>query len=127
MTIRIEPGPERRCRAIVDGNMTIYEAAADKSALLDALARSMETEVDLSSVREIDTAGLQLLILAKRESLKAGTLLRLTRHSAASLDVVERYGLAAYFAQGVGGEAAASRASKKRRPKARPRQRASGR
>jgi anti-anti-sigma regulatory factor len=133
MTIRIEADSEQRCRAIVDGNMTIYEAAADKSVLLDALARSKETEIDLSSVREIDTAGLQLLILAKRESLKAGTRLRVAHHSAASLDVVQRYGLGAYFAEGVGKSAGrdavatASRPPTKRRPKATPRQRKSRR
>jgi anti-sigma B factor antagonist len=97
MAIRIETGPEGRSRAVVDGSMTIYEAAADKPVLLDALAKAKETEIDLSSVREMDTAGLQLLIMAKREAVNAGKVLRLSRHSAASLDVLERYNLAAYF------------------------------
>jgi anti-anti-sigma regulatory factor len=97
MAIRIEKGPGKRCRAIVDGNMTIYEAAADKRVLLDAVAKSNEAEIDLSSVREMDTAGLQLLILAKRESLKEGRVMRLTGHSPVTLDVVDRYNLAAYF------------------------------
>ncbi|TMH60351.1 MAG: STAS domain-containing protein [Betaproteobacteria bacterium] len=77
--------------------MTIYEAAADKPLLLSALATAKETEIDLSSVDEMDTAGLQLLLLVKRESLKAGKVLRLTGHSPASLDVLERYNLGAYF------------------------------
>jgi ABC-type transporter Mla MlaB component len=77
--------------------MTIYEAAADKRALLGALAEATEMEIDLSSVAEMDTAGLQLLILVKRESLKAGKPLRLTGHSEASLDVLDRYNLAGYF------------------------------
>ena len=68
MAIKIETGPEGRSRAIVEGSMTIYEAAADKPVLLDAVAKAEETEIDLSSVREMDTAGLQLLILAKRPS-----------------------------------------------------------
>ncbi len=97
MTIRIESGAEGSFRAVVEGSMTIYEAAADKPVLLDALAKAKETEIDLSCVREMDTAGLQLLILAKREALNAGKILRLSRHSAASLDVLERYNLAAYF------------------------------
>lgn len=77
--------------------MTIYEAAADKPVLLDALAGSKELEIDLSSVAEMDTAGLQLLILVKRESLKTGRRLSLTGHSESSLDVLDRYGLASYF------------------------------
>jgi anti-sigma B factor antagonist len=97
MAIRIETRPEGRSRAVVEGSMTIYEAAADKPVLLDGLAKAKETEIDLSSVREMDTAGLQLLILAKREAVNAGKVLRLSGHSAASLDVLERYNLAAYF------------------------------
>ena len=86
-----------RCRASVHGNMTIYEAAADKPALLEALARSKELEIDLSSVAEMDTAGLQLLILVKRESLNAGKRLSLSGHSESLLDVLDRYNLASYF------------------------------
>ena len=97
MAITIETGAEGRCKAVVEGSMTIYEAAADKPLLLSALATAKETEIDLSSVDEMDTAGLQLLLLVKRESLKAGKVLRLTGHSLASLDVLERYNLGAYF------------------------------
>jgi anti-sigma B factor antagonist len=123
MTIRIETGQEQRCRAIVDGSMTIYEAAADKSVLLDALAHAKEAEIDLSSVCEMDTAGLQILILAKRESVRAGKVVRLVGHSPASLDVIERYGLIGYFGDPVGNAAGdpvavAQRGPRKRRAKA---------
>jgi anti-sigma B factor antagonist len=96
VAITIETGAGR-CKAVVEGSMTIYEAAADKPLLLSALATAKETEIDLSSVDEMDTAGLQLLILVKRESLKAGKILRLIGHSPASLDVLERYNLGSYF------------------------------
>jgi anti-sigma B factor antagonist len=98
MTITIDVGVEGRCKAVIEGNMTIYEAAADKPVLLDALAKAKEMEVDLSSLHEMDTAGLQLLILLKRESLRTGTVMRLVGHSPASLDVLGRYNMAAYFA-----------------------------
>jgi anti-anti-sigma regulatory factor len=97
VAITIETGAEGRYKAIVEGSMTIYEAAADKPLLLSTLVTAKETEIDLSSVDEMDTAGLQLLILVKRESLKAGKVLRLTGHSPASLDVFERYNLGSYF------------------------------
>lgn len=97
MAISIETASAGRRRVVVQGNMTIYEAAADKQALLGALADATEMELDLSSVVEMDTAGLQLLILVKRESLKSGKALRLTGHSEASLDVLDRYNLAGYF------------------------------
>ena len=95
--IKVETGAGGRCKALVQGNMTIYEAAAYKPALLGALTDATEMEIDLSSVVEMDTAGLQLLILVKRESLKAGKPMRLTGHSEASLDVLDRYSLAGYF------------------------------
>ena len=97
MAINVEFASRGRCKAVVQGNMTIYEAAADKPALLGALADATELEIDLSSVVEMDTAGLQLLILVKRESLRAGKPMRLTGHSEASLDVLDRYNLAGYF------------------------------
>ena len=86
-----------RCKAVVSGNMTIYEAAADKPVLLEALDHANEVEIDLSAVAEMDTAGLQLLILAERESLKAGKRLSIVGHSESSLDVLDRYNLASYF------------------------------
>jgi len=95
--IKVETAAGGRRKALVQGNMTIYEAAADKPALLGALTDATEMEIDLSSVVEMDTAGLQLLILVKRESLRAGKPMRLTGHSEASLDVLDRYNLAGYF------------------------------
>jgi anti-sigma B factor antagonist len=98
MTITINTGPKGRCKAIVEGNMTIYEAAVDKQVLLGALAKAKELEVDVSSLGEMDTAGLQLLILAKRESLKAGSVMRLVGDNPAVRDVLDTYNMAGYFA-----------------------------
>jgi anti-sigma B factor antagonist len=101
MTITVETGAEGRCKAAMKGKMTIDEAAADKPVLLTALPMAKEMEIDLSSLHEMDTAGLQLLILLKRESLKAGRVMRLVRHSPATLEVLHRYDLAPYFADPV--------------------------
>ena len=98
MTITIKTGAKACCKAVIEGNLTIYEAAADKQVLLSALAKARELEVDLSSLRDMDTAGLQLLILLKRESLKAGTVMRLVGHSAALREVLDTYNMTAYFA-----------------------------
>lgn len=99
--ITIDTGAKGRCKAVIEGNMTIYEAAADKQVLLSALAKAKEFDVDLSSLREMDTAGLQLLILLKRESLRLGTVMRLVGHSSAIRDVLETYNMTAYFADPV--------------------------
>lgn len=69
----------------IAGAMTIYEAAAGKVALLRAFAESKAgMAVDLSAVTEIDTAGLQLLAMSKREAGRAGRAWQVVRHSAAT-------------------------------------------
>jgi anti-sigma B factor antagonist len=98
MAITIDAGAKGRHKAVIEGNMTIYEAAADKLVLLGALAKAKELEIDLSSLREMDTAGLQILILLKRESLRAGKVMRLVGESPASRNVLDTYNMAAYFA-----------------------------
>jgi len=92
-------GARRRAqrRIAMRGAMTIYEALDQKRTLLGALAESAELEIDLSGVSEMDTAGIQLLLLAKREAAKLDKRLRLTAHSAASLEAIDLYNLGGYF------------------------------
>ena len=87
----------RQVRLAVEGAMTIYQAREDKQALLAALERADELEIDLSRVSEMDTAGMQLLALLKREAARRGQSVRHTAHSAASLEVLDRYNLGGYF------------------------------
>ena len=69
----------------IAGAMTIYEAAAGKPMLLRAVrAAQPKVDLDLSDVTEIDTAGLQLLVLAKREATRSGRACAVARHSAAT-------------------------------------------
>lgn len=79
------------------GEFSIYQAAAGKERVLAALAETEELELDLAGVTEMDTAGIQLLILAKREAMAAGKTLRLTGHSPAVVEIIELFGLAAWF------------------------------
>ena len=85
------------CLANVSGEMTIYYAAEMKEALLPCIAHSREVEINLSGVVEMDTAGFQLLLLAKRETAAAGKPLRLVAHSVATLEVLDLFGMASYF------------------------------
>lgn len=85
------------CRLAIDGEMTIYTALEMKAQLLPHLDKLKELEVDLSQVTEIDSAGLQLLILLKRETMAREAVLRLTAHSASVTEVIDTLNLAAYF------------------------------
>jgi anti-sigma B factor antagonist len=81
----------------IEGDMTISTAVALKKELMKHIAKPCEREIDLSEVSEMDSAGIQLLILAKRDATKHNTPLRLTSHSRAVLEVMDTYNLAAYF------------------------------
>jgi len=81
----------------LQGGINITRALELNSQLLEGLALSNEVEIDLSAVNEIDTAGVQLLIHAKKAADKAQRVLRLCRHSPAVLDVFELLNLGAYF------------------------------
>ena len=85
------------CRLQIEGEMTIYTALDMQTQLLRHLAKARELEVDLSQVTEIDSAGLQLLILLKRETAARGAILRLIAHSTPVTDVIDTLNLAAYF------------------------------
>jgi anti-sigma B factor antagonist len=82
--------------AIVE-DMTIYNAAAQKQTLVDALAGCDELELDLSAVAEMDTAGFQLLVLLKREAARLGKAARIVAHSPAVREVVDFFNMAAHF------------------------------
>ena len=81
----------------INEDMTIYNAAAQKQMLLEALAGCEELDLDLSQVSEMDTAGFQILLLTKREALKANKTVRLTAHSKAVTDLLDLYNMASYF------------------------------
>ncbi len=79
------------------GEMTIYKAAELKSSLLSALDQCRTVEIDLSQISEMDTAGLQLLILAKREAQAKNIDLNIVGHSPAVIDVMDLCNMTAYF------------------------------
>jgi anti-anti-sigma factor len=78
-------------------DMNIYNATAQKTMLLNALDGCQELDIDLSQVGEMDTAGFQILLLTKREALKAGKAVRLTGHSKAVTELIDLYNMASYF------------------------------
>ena len=67
------------CQLHIEGELTIYTAAETKARLLPLLAQCIDLEIDLSQVNEMDSAGLQLLILAKRACTERNGNLHLVR------------------------------------------------
>lgn len=81
----------------IEGEMTIYRATELKGALLAALKERRKLDIDLADVTEIDSAGVQLLMMAKQAAHAQGTDLHLVRHSPAVIDVFELLDLAGHF------------------------------
>lgn len=81
----------------ITGEMTIYTAAEHKDQLLAFIESGHALEINLSQVSELDTAGLQLLILAKQEAVHSQKKLRFIMHSNAVLDVLELANLTSAF------------------------------
>jgi anti-sigma B factor antagonist len=87
------------CQLHIEGEMTIYTAAETKARLLPLLAQCIDLEIDLSQVNEMDSAGLQLLILAKRACTKRNVNLHLAGHSKAVAEVLELCNMLSFFAE----------------------------
>jgi anti-anti-sigma factor len=96
MEIKIN-GSGNKGQLAIDGEMNIYSAGDSKIALIEALGKYRELEIDLAAVTHIDTTGIQLLVLLKREAAKAGNLLRLTNHSPVTLAAFDTFNLTAHF------------------------------
>ena len=79
-------------RIRVEGALTIEQAGQLKEALLEALKQGTGIEVDLSSVRALDLAGMQLLCAAHRSAITGGTAFRVTGWPEELAGLPEAYG-----------------------------------
>ena len=84
-------------RLVIGEDLTIYQIKTLKDKVLAALQQGSGLELDLQAVTQMDTAGFQLLVLAKRESQRLGRTLRIIAHSPAVREVIEFYNMAAFF------------------------------
>ena len=84
----------------IDGELTIYRAAELASAMKAALADvpgGGAFELDLSDVTEMDSAGVQLLLSARRSTQESGRTLRVAGSSPAVAEVFQTLQLASHF------------------------------
>lgn len=80
-----------------DEDLTIYGAGEAKARLLGAVRDAARLDLDLSRVGAMDSAGVQLLMLAKRESQRLGHTLRIVGHSPAVQEVIDFTNMAGWF------------------------------
>lgn len=71
--------------------LSVHTVAKLAPRLLDMARSRAELQVDLSEVSRCDTAGLQLLLLARREAAESGTRLSLRDASPCLRDLLRFY------------------------------------
>lgn len=71
MKAQIAASPEAHILRL-DGDLDLYHAETAREALLKQLSGSAALELDLSGVEACDTAGIQLLLAARRSAVAAG-------------------------------------------------------
>jgi anti-anti-sigma factor len=91
------PQPGKAATLAIEGELSIYRAAELKETLLQALDGAASLEIDLHDISEIDSAGIQLLMLTKSTGQAKSCEVRLVNHSPAVLEVFELLDLAAHF------------------------------
>ena len=79
------------------GEMNIYAAAELQQQVQQALLAEGPIALDLSEVSEIDSVGIQQLLLLQRECLETQRALRITAQSAAVEEVFHLLNLRARF------------------------------
>lgn len=82
----------------LDGELTIYAVSALHQRLLAVLNEARPVDLDLSDVAEIDSAGIQQLLLFKRDVEALGHPVRVVAHSDAVAEVFGLLNLTQTFA-----------------------------
>ncbi len=93
---------DRQTPLHLEGELNIYTAAEVRLRLLDTLTRHGDPQLDLSAVTDVDTAGLQLLMLAQREAAHRGKRLHSLNPSPVVVEVLELCNLTARFGLSAG-------------------------
>ncbi|MFT3733782.1 MAG: STAS domain-containing protein [Rhodocyclaceae bacterium] len=82
---------------VLEGEFTIFDAAQARITLLDKLSARDALTVDLSGVTELDSSGVQLMLLLAREAGRADKTVTWEKHSNAVAQVLDTLNLSAQF------------------------------
>ncbi|HRP69588.1 MAG TPA: STAS domain-containing protein [Turneriella sp.] len=88
---------EGRGVVALKGNFTIRYAKEAFFTLLEFFNKFDALALDLSGIESIDSAGFQVLLVLKKESEAQQKKVKLIRHSAPVVDMIELYGAMGLF------------------------------
>ncbi len=95
--VNVKNNDQQSGHIAIAGELTIYTVLELKDKLLTGLSATEELELDLSEVDEIDAAGLQLLVMIKRQAAVLDKVVRFIGHSPVVVDLLDLSGLAGFF------------------------------
>lgn len=81
----------------ISEEMTIYTAAELKEDLVKHLNECQSMQINLRDVEEMDTAGLQIMLLLEKEANDQQKEFKFVEHSQAVIDMLELSNLSAFF------------------------------
>lgn len=85
------------CQIRIEDELTIYTASAVAAAISTALNSHASVAIDLSGVSEIDTAGLQILLVARKEALLHERQVRFIGQNRVVLEALQLMNLINFF------------------------------
>jgi len=90
-------GDDESVTVAVTGDLTIYTVAQLKEDFKSIINHYKKTEIDFSGIRQVDTAGIQLLLFFKKYNDSADHQLIFRSHSRELLKYMDLYGTAGMF------------------------------
>ena len=88
---------KKGCKVTIDGELTIYQAAEVCEKLKQQLEQCAAMEIDLQSITEIDTAGVQILLALKRDAVGMDKAVGIVMHSEPVVEAFELMNVAHEF------------------------------
>jgi anti-sigma B factor antagonist len=86
----------------LEGELTIYHANDMRNSCMGVIARAsmgMDMRLNMENVTEIDAAGVQLLVLLKRELQGLGVFIKVTKWSQPVEEIFDFVGLPEFLTQ----------------------------
>jgi len=85
------------CKLVIDEELTIYVIETLKQGLSEEVDLYDKFEINLASVEEIDSSGIQLLLALRQELMSKKKELRLTALSTVVVKLIDLYGVSDRF------------------------------
>ena len=96
MSIKVKTNGTQQCITLT-GELTIFSVSELWQSLQLTLSNAQGVEIDLLGVSDIDTAGIQLLMMTTKLGQDRDTPVRFLNHSQAVIDGLDLFDLVSYF------------------------------